>query len=171
MAGLKRLLKPQALAVAFAAAGLVACNDASSGMAADGAVCQPFPKTSAQTGTGTSAATPPPPVVAGDPAAALDDCLHRWGYALAHSSDDAPPVANAVLAACGPSLSRWNQAALVSTPAAAPAPSLITGQPTTPLSEHFVFAQSRALFYVVQARAGKCAAPPMKDGVPTGIAN
>jgi len=37
------------------------------------------------------------------------------------------------------------------------------------MTEHYVFAQGRALFYVVQARAGKCAAPPMTNGAPTGL--
>jgi len=164
---------PQLLAVALAAASLAACTESGNGgLAADGAVCQPFAKTVVATGSGTTAPPAPAPAVsAGDPTAALEDCLHRWGYALAHSGDDAQPVANAVLAACGPSLSRWNQQALVTAPAADQAPSLITGQPTTPLNEHFIYAQSRALFYVVQARAGKCASPPMKDGVPTGLLN
>ncbi|MBS0362635.1 MAG: hypothetical protein JSR98_14765 [Proteobacteria bacterium] len=162
------LRTPQLLAAAIAAASLAACTASSNGgLAADGAVCQPFAKTTVATGP----APPAPAAMTGDPAAALDDCLHRWGYALAHSSDDAQPVANAVLAACGSSLSRWNQAALATAPAADQAPSLITGQPTTPLGEHFVYAQSRALFYVVQARAGKCASPPMRDGVPTGLVN
>ena len=61
------------------------------------------------------------------------------------------------LAACGGSLSRWNQAGLAAPLAGdANAPvqalSLTTGQPTNALAEHYAFAQSRALFYVVQAR-------------------
>jgi len=40
------------------------------------------------------------------------------------------------------------------------APSLLTGQTTTPIAEHYNYAQGRALFYVVQGRAGKCAPPP-----------
>ena len=47
--------------------------------------------------------------------------------------------------------------------------SLITGEPTTPMAEHNNFAHARALFYVVQARAGNCAPPPAKDGVPEGV--
>ncbi|MBS0331528.1 MAG: hypothetical protein JSS35_02050, partial [Proteobacteria bacterium] len=79
----------RALAALLAVAGLAACSSkASSGMAADGAICQPFPKAS-------SPATGPAAAPGGDPAAAVEDCLHRWGYALAHSDDDAQHVANA----------------------------------------------------------------------------
>ena len=42
----------------------------------------------------------------------------------------------------------------------ADATSLVTGQPTNAFSAHHEFAQNRALFYVVQARAGRCAPPP-----------
>ena len=80
-------------------------------------------------------------------------------------------VAEAVVAACAPVLSKCNQASLGQ---AAPggeelALSLTTGQPTNPLAEHSAFAQGRALFYVVQARAGRCKAPPVKNGVPEGL--
>ncbi|MDB5448051.1 MAG: hypothetical protein JWQ97_3368, partial [Phenylobacterium sp.] len=95
-----------------------------------------------------------------------------WGYSLAPSSDRAEEVAQAAVAACISSLSRWNQQGLTTNapPGAAPtgeapmdasnATSLLTGQPTNPMAEHYSYAQGRALFYVVQARAGKCAAPP-----------
>jgi hypothetical protein len=64
---------------------------------------------------------------------------------------------------------RWNQQALIPPAggdlrAPTEAPSLITGEETNPVAERYSFARSRALFYVVQARAGKCAAPPMADG-------
>jgi|GEM_PF-740411 len=169
------------LALALTALGLTACNNPQSGMGGGGgnhSVCLPFP---AAAGANTTATTttangqPAPPLTAppaSDPSAVLEDCLHRWGYALASSSDDANQVATAVVAACGPAISRWNQAALA--PGDEPAgpisaPSLITGQETNPMTEHYVFAQGRALFYVVQARAGKCAAPPMTNGAPTGL--
>ncbi|MCR5876503.1 hypothetical protein LRS10_21570 [Phenylobacterium sp. J426] len=96
---------------------------------------------------------------------ALDDCLHRWGYTLAKSEDDAPAVAGAVVAACSAPLARWNQQALNAAAGAGQAleaPSLLTGEPTNPIAEHGVFAQGRALFYVVQARAGDCE-PPRVD--------
>lgn len=166
-----RLIIPpitRGLAVALAAAGFAGCNASAAGMAADGAVCQPF---KAASNAPNNTAPAPSAAAPADPSVALDDCLHRWGYALAHSTDEASAVATAVSAACGSSLSRWNQAALTGglSPGDQSAPSLITGQPTTPFNEHFQFAQGRALFYVVQARAGRCAAPPMKDGVPTGL--
>jgi hypothetical protein len=130
------------------------------GRAAPG-ICTPFPQAPPPAAPG--AATP-----ATDFAAALDDCLHRWGYTLAVSSDRAGEVAQATVAACAPALIRWNQQALAAAPAAAqgggggePAPSLLTGQLTTPPAEHHAYAQARALFYVVQARAGHCPAPPM----------
>jgi hypothetical protein len=69
-------------------------------------------------------------------------------------------VADAVVAACSPSLASWNQSALATTGQNVQAPSLISGQPTNPVAEHYTFAQGRALFYVVQARAGHCAPPP-----------
>ena len=77
--------------------------------------------------------------------------------------------AEAVAAACGAQLSRWNQASLSQPGGTDEAASLVTGQPTTPLAEHNAFTHQRALFYVVQARAGRCAPPPVKDGVPEGV--
>lgn len=100
-------------------------------------------------------------------AAVMDDCLHRWAYALAGSRDEAGLVADAVSAACRGPLARWNQQSMAQaagTDAPEEAPSLITGQATNPIAEHANFASDRALFYVVQARAGGCKPPPRKDG-------
>lgn len=149
---------------AVVALGLAACeNTASGGGRAGGSrVCTPFPEGTAQSGTNAPAAP-----ISSDPAAALDDCLHRWAYSLAVSADPAEQVADASVAACAGNLARWNQQGLTAGAPGAPAanmtetaPSLLTGQPTNPIAEHYNFAQSRALFYVVQARAGKCPAPP-----------
>lgn len=144
-----------ALAVAL---GLGGCADrnrdtASAGGGAGSGICKPFPKDA---------------VAPADPAAAMDDCLHRWGYALAKAGDEAGVVAHATVAACSTALARWNQQALTA-PAdgalgngpsgAGEALSLMTGQPTTPIAAHAAFAESRALVYVVEARAGKCAVP------------
>jgi hypothetical protein len=146
-------------ASALATLGLAACHNPGRG---GSHICTPFTQP-------TSTAPPAAPgqiapTLAADPAAVLDDCLHRWGYTLAVSSDPADQVARATLAACTPALTRWNQqgAAGGAAPGSAiqAAPSLLTGQPTNPFAEHFNYAQSRALFYVVQARAGKCAPPP-----------
>jgi hypothetical protein len=132
---------------ALAALGLAACNDnRSAGGGTGGAArfCTPF-----------SAAAP------ADPSGATDDCLHRWAYSLAASPDPADQVAQATVAACNAALTRWNQQTLaLGAQGAVEAPSLLTGQPTAPIAEHMSFSQSRALFYVVQARAGKCAPPP-----------
>lgn len=149
----------------LAALGLVSlagCNNAESGHAGS-SICTPFAEAAAATGNAQAAAPGAQP--AADPAAALDDCLHRWGYTLAASSDRAQEVAQAAVAACTPALTRWNQQMLAAmangqgSGSGETAPSLLTGQPTTPITEHYNYAQGRALFYVVQGRAGKCAAP------------
>jgi hypothetical protein len=117
-------------------------------------VCKPFPAANAQ----------PNPA---DGAAVTEDCLHRWAYTLAGGGDDAGTVAEAVTAACTAPLSRWNQQTLGAAAASgAPvaAPSLVTGEDTNPIAEHMNFAKGRALFYVVQARAGACKPPPRKAG-------
>jgi hypothetical protein len=166
------------VAAALAAVSLAACNNThGSGMASggDSRLCIPFATTTTTTTTTTTNGQASAPVVAApiasDPGVAVEDCLHRWGYALAASADDANQVATATVAACGSSISRWNQQTLTGGDGGGPpeAPSLLTGQPTTPIAEHFIFAQGRALFYVVQARAGKCAAPPIANGVPVGV--
>jgi hypothetical protein len=99
------------------------------------------------------------PATSGD-AAGFDDCLHRWGYRLARSDDPAEVTAAAVVAACAPALARWNSATIAQ-PATGPdtAISLVTGESSTTLAERYTSAQSKALFYVVQARAGNCALP------------
>jgi hypothetical protein len=161
---------------ALAAFGLAACNDNGRGGMArgDNRLCTPFTTTAEAPATAAPGVAPgvAPPVVT-DPGAALDDCLHRWGYSLAASSDDADTVAAATVAACSPMLARWNQQSLAPAQggSAAPtveAPSLLTGEPTTPLAEHYNYAHNRALFYVVQARAGKCPPPPIANGAPGG---
>ena len=93
--------------------------------------------------------------------------MRSWGYTLAKAEDDAESVASAVVAACTAPLARWNQQSLGM--AAGPrgglqeAPSLLTGETTNPILEHNNFAEGRALFYVVQARAGD-GEPPRDDG-------
>jgi len=68
-------------------------------------------------------------------------------------------------------LTRWNQDTLRAAGAGQvgagqEAPSLTTGEIMNPIAAHYAFAQSRALFYAVQAKAGHCAAPKFKDGAP-----
>lgn len=160
-------------AVGLTALALSACNDADRRAGGDSRICTPF----AQAANTANPQAPAPlgaTVPGGDPAAALDDCLHRWGYTLAASADRAEEVSRAVVAACTPALTRWNQQTLAASAAgmqggeAESAPSLLTGQPTTPMIEHFNYAHNRALFYVVQGRAGKCAPPPANTNAASG---
>jgi hypothetical protein len=159
-------MRPGTLIVAAAAAALAltACHKGGAARADAGSkICTPFPESEKADDQGAGAAARLPT----DPGSVLDDCLHRWGYTLAASSDRAPDVAQATVAACTPALMQWNQLALAAAagrPKSAgggpAAPSLLTGQPTTPAAEHYAYAHNRALFYVVQARAGSCAPPP-----------
>lgn len=143
-------MTPVRLLPLVAVLGLAAC-----GQPVARGICTPFPTTPSAAASGAPA---PAPAV-GDPAAPVEDCVHRWAYSLAGSRDSADEVAAATVAACSGQLSRWNQQTLA--PAAqADAVSLVTGEATGPIAAHHEFAASRALFYVVQARAGRCAPPP-----------
>ncbi len=158
------------LAAGVAALALCGCQGAQT--SANHSVCTPFAAANAPAAPTANAPAVAAPLATADPASATDDCLHRWAYALASASDDAGHVAQAVMAACEPALGRWNQQTATTAGEggeAIEAPSLITGRPTSPIEQHLAFAQGRAEFYVVQARAGHCAAPPMKDGVPVGL--
>ncbi|THD58245.1 hypothetical protein [Phenylobacterium sp.] len=149
------------VAVLTGAMALSAC-DRRHDLAANPKVCADF-KTSAKPGTASPAATLDPG------AAPVDECVRRWAYALAPSHDPAGAVAQASVVACMTQLARWNRQTLAQPGSDLQADSLTTGQPTTPLAEHSTYTAGRALFYVVQARAGLCAAPPMTNGVPDGI--
>jgi hypothetical protein len=148
---------PIALVLGLTALGLAACEPAAK-TGGNAKICADFKTAKAA------------PVVGGDGAATMDECLKRWAYSLAPSRDDAEVVAAAAKSACGAQLSRWNQQ-IVNQPGAADgeSASILTGEPTTPLAEHNAYADRRALFYVVQARAGRCAAPPFKNGAPEGV--
>jgi hypothetical protein len=151
------------LILTAACAGLAACQGGERPVAG---ICKPFAEVAAP----APAAAPGEPAPGGASGAALvEDCLHRWAYTLAGSRDDAAMVADAVAAACRAPLARWNQQSMTLAAAnGAPqeAPSLLTGQPTNPIAEHASFTSDRALFYVVQARAGGCKPPPRKEGRP-----
>jgi hypothetical protein len=141
----------------LAALSLGACEQRHE-MAANPKVCADFKQAKAA------------PIVPGaEGAAPVEECVKRWAYSLAGAHDAAGTVAEAAMAACGPQLSRWNQQTLSQPGSDIEADSITTGQPTTPLAEHNAFATGRALFYVVQARAGACAPPPTTNGVPDGI--
>ena len=155
---------PAMAAIVLAAGALGACHR--SGQAygpVNGALCRAFHTDSS-------------PLNMNDQAAVFDDCLHRWAYSLAPSRDQADVVASAVSAACSAGLTRWNQQTLgqqaqpEAQPGMPPAPpadqqqatDLTTGQPTDMMTARAQFAQSRALFYVVEARAGGCSPPSGK---------
>lgn len=127
---------------------------------ADAGICTPFntAQTAATDPTGVAAPVTP----GGTEAAAFDDCLHRWGYRLARSDDAADLAAQAAVAVCAPVLARWNQSSLavVAPRASDSAVSLVTGQTNNTAADRYDMAQGKALFYVVQARAGNCAPPP-----------
>lgn len=151
-------------ALALAALGLSACND-HEGRMVNAKICADFKTNTAQAGA--------PATAAADAASPVDECVRRWAYSLAGGRDSAEVVAEATVAACAPALSRWNQAGLTQqAQASAGGPveplSLATGEPTNPFAEHNAFAHGRALLYVVQARAGRCAPPPVVNGVPSG---
>lgn len=147
-----------AAVLALAALGLAACDERHD-MAANPKICADF-----------KPATKAVAIVPGSEGAAqVDDCVRRWAYSLASSHDPAATVAEATVAACNTQLARWNQQRLTQPGADIEANSITTGQPTTPLAEHNAFTASRALFYVVQARAGRCDAPPVTNGVPDGV--
>jgi hypothetical protein len=139
----------------LSALALAACSNNGGGrVAANRNICIDFKK-----------ATP----ASGDGAPAVEACVQRWAYSLASSKDDADAVAEAVVTACSTPLQRWNQQSLAQPQGDAPSASILTGEPTTPLAEHSGFANDKALFYVVQARAGRCSPPPATNGAPEGV--
>ena len=142
------------------ALGLSACDNHSR-LAANSKICTDF-KAAKPGATATAA-----PIE--DSAGPVDDCVRRWAYSLASSRDNADVVAEAVVSACNGSLTRWNRQAVELPGGGEAAASLTTGEPTTPLAEHNNVLRSRALLYVVQARAGSCAPPPATNGVPDGV--
>jgi hypothetical protein len=164
--GLKTTLASVAM---FSAAALGACNR--QGASADGThltltgskYCTPFP-----TATASSNATSgglAAPAAASDPAAAFDDCIHRWGYALAPSRDPADVVAQASVEACNSILMNWSQQAMGQSgmseaPMRGGGQGMQQQQQPSPMAQQMHAAEGRALFYVVQARAGGCGAPP-----------
>ncbi len=104
--------------------------------------------------------SPPPPfreVAPADPyqqAVARDECIHNWAYRLARSDDDAEAVVGAVIGACRTSIDR--SATMVA-----------AGDPEAErfyLAEFERASRERALFRVVQARAGRCSLEPRAIG-------
>jgi hypothetical protein len=175
-------------------AGLAACNngggDGGGRLALTGsAFCTPFPKagatpTSNNNQQGGLAATPAS--TSSDPGAAFDDCIHRWGYAMAPARDPADIVAHAAVDACGAQMNAWNQQVMAQAQAQDQngyqtqqyqepptsrrerAMAMQMGQPQEQqqnpqqqqLAQHMQIAEARSLFYVIQARSAGCAPPP-----------
>ena len=154
-----------AMTTIAAAAGLAGCNrQAAAGggniTLTGGKYCTPFPATAAATNATTGLA--PAPV--SDPAVSFDDCLHRWSYVLAPSRDPADVVAQAAVEACSSVLANWSQQ-IGQTAASEPEQFSTRGrreatQAPDPQTQRMHAVEGRALFYVVQARASGCAAPP-----------
>jgi hypothetical protein len=146
--------------LALAAAALAGCGDH---RMANSAMCADFRPGSAGKANLALPST--------DAAGPVDDCLRRWAYSLAGSRDEADTVAEATVAACSAQLSHWGQTTVGARSGEqgdtqADGVSLTTGQPTNPLAEHGAFARGRAVLYVVQARAGRCAPPAVVNGAP-----
>lgn len=146
----------------MAALSLTACSDTDDVKVAKG-ICTPFAATPAAATTTAGVPALAPAAVA-DGAGPVEDCLHRWAYSLAGAKDSAEVVAEATIAACSSALSAWNQASLSGPAGPSDAISLVTGEPTSAIAEHRNFAANRALFFVVQARAGRCDPPPPVKG-------
>ena len=150
-----------AAVLCLGALGLAGCNNAEKRQAQAGnnGICIDF----------AQAAKAGPPVAPQEGPAAVEECVRRWAFTLAPSKDAADQVADAVVAACATPLSRWNQQTLNTPGASGEATSIITGETTTPIGEHFAYTRNRALVYVVQARAGDCRPPPAANGAPQGV--
>ncbi|HEY3949801.1 hypothetical protein [Phenylobacterium sp.] len=120
--------------------------------------CSPFKANGEATGaTALNAAL-------SDPAGAFDDCIHRWGYTLAPARDPADVVAQAAVDACGPIIAAWNQQATGQESTMPPtryrSREPQDAQQPSPQAQQIRMAESKALFYVVQARAAGCTPPP-----------
>ena len=152
------------LALLLASLGVEGCNQPSGSApvsSGSSGVCAPF-KTA-------ESAAPAPGLVAPDQSANVVECLHRWAYALARAHESADVVAAATVTACGAEISSWNQQVLSQNQEQpSEATSLTTGQRMSSINEHAQVAQSQALFYVVQARAGNCAPPPARLLIKSG---
>ena len=146
------------LALCLGALSLAGCDQPRQ-IAANPKICADF----------KPAKTPATAAALDDGSAPLDECVRRWAYSIAPSRDAAEVVAEAAVTACNGPLTRWNRQAVELPADGAPAASLTTGEPTTPIGEHNNFAHARALLYVVEARAGACAPPPATNGRPDGV--
>lgn len=88
-----------------------------------------------------------------------DDCLHRWGYRLAGAPEPAATAAEAALGACYDAVEAWATRIVGTEDRLPDYRDPITGRLVDFRANLFQEARSYALFYVVQARAGKCKVP------------
>lgn len=126
---------PLRAALALTALALAGCTEFQAAQASDPGLC---------------AAIPPPRQ---DPAANAyqqaiqrDECIHRWSYRFAQAPDDAGSIVGAVIGACRAQISRS-------------ATMLAEGDPDADrfyLAEMEQASKERALYRVIQARAGNC---------------
>lgn len=130
-----RLRTPAILLVAAVSAG---CSDLRSSLAeaqGEQGICAPVP-----------ALRQEPAANAYQQAIQRDECIHRWGYRFAAAPDPAESVVGAVIGACRAQIDRS-------------ATLLGEGDPEAEryyLAEMERVAKERALYRVIQARAGNC---------------
>jgi len=98
----------------------------------------------------------------------LDNCTLKWAYRLARSPDAADSVAQAVIGACAGAVDYLNSAAVAAKradyaeryPGIPPEwTSPRDGRDLTVQAYHYEEYRQKALFNVVQARAGQCKVP------------
>ena len=114
-------------------------------------------------------ATPPPldPVLANKTDAASVtqlglQCVHRWSYRLAGSSDPAPVVADAVMGACADLVFRTGYAQEMEAQTRNENPQGFDSFTGEEANRYVIAAREmrrQAIFHIVQARAGNCPAP------------
>jgi hypothetical protein len=131
----KRLRHGLVLVAATAAAG---CSDMSYSLAeasGDQGICVPVPPLRQE-----------PAANAYQQAIQRDECIHRWGYRFAVTPDDADTVVGAVIGACRAQIDRS---------------ATMLGEGDAEAERYYLtemerVARERALYRVIQARAGNC---------------
>ena len=88
-----------------------------------------------------------------------DGCIHRWAYRLAPGPENATLTAEAAVGACYDAIEKWTQKVLGYDDNLPPYREPVTGRMMDYRANMYQEARSYALFYVVQARAGKCKIP------------
>jgi hypothetical protein len=138
MSGRKKIWR-QAACASLLCAAAAGCSELRPGLAdagrPDPGLCAPVPASREQ-----------PAANAYQQAIQRDECIHRWSYRFAGVPDDADAVVGAVIGACRAQIDRS-------------ATMLGEGDPEAErwyLTEMERVARERALYRVIQARAGNC---------------